>query len=233
MVTALESKRLLTVLADDSEDTVRWMLRRSSGRWESRRLQLLDTVPDMVAFYSEGSAALAVDLYDDERTGVTGRYTAAPVVLDRSVKIRRGVAWASEPLSVDDDELAAARLAQLMRSEMVRPYRDTILSNRKQDPACVGWKRVARAASCGFCKALADRGAVYKEATAYFAAHDDCMCTCAPVFKGGDVGPEADVMQYMASRRRRTAKEKAAIRDWASGYEDEFSPRKHVKVSVE
>ena len=218
MVTALESKRLLTVLADDSEDTVRWMLRRSSGRWESRRTQLLDTVPDVVAFYSEGSAALAVDLYDDLRVGAEGRYAAAPVILDRSVKIRRGVAWASEPLSVDDDELAAARLATLMRSEMARPYRDTILTNRRQDPASVGWKRITRGPmSCKFCRMLADRGAVYKKATATFAAHDDCQCTAAPVFKGGEVGPEANAAQYVASKRRRTAKEKAFLRDYLEG----------------
>lgn len=215
MVTALESKRLLTVLADDSEDTARWMLRRSSGRWESRRVQLLDTVPGVVAFYSEGSAALAVDLYDELRVGAEGRYAAEPVVLDRSVKIRRGVAWAAEPLSVDDDELAAARLAKLMRSEMTRPYRDTILTNRRQDAACVGWKRIARGPqSCKFCRMLADRGAVYKQATATFAAHDDCLCTAAPVFKGGEVGPEADTAQYVASKRRRTAKEKAFLRDY-------------------
>lgn len=219
MVTALESKRLLTVLADASEDTVRWMLRRSSGRWESRRLRMLDTVPDMVAFYSEGSAALAVDLYDDERVGARGRFTAAPVVLDRTVKIRRGVAWASEPLSVDDDELAAARFAQLMRSEMARPYRDTILTNRKQDPACVGWKRITRGAkSCGFCRMLADRGAVYREETATFASHDDCLCTAVPVFKGGEVGPEASAAQYMQSKRRRTAKEKAFLREYIETY---------------
>lgn len=222
MVTALESKAQLTLLGDDAEDTVRWMLRRSSGRWESRRVQLLDTVPDVLGFYSEGSAALAVDFYDDARVGVAGRFSAAPVVLDRTVKIRRGVAWASEPLSVDDDELAAARFAQLMRSEMARPYRDTILTNRKQDPQAIGWKRIARgSASCKFCRMLADRGAVFKESTAYFAAHDDCLCTAAPVFRGGEVGPEANVAQYVASKRRRTAKEKAFLRDYlAANYPD-------------
>lgn len=219
MVTALESKAQLTLLADDSEDTVRWMVRRSSGSWESRRLQLLDTVPGVAAFYSEGSAALAADFYDDARAGTAGTYSATPVVLDRTVKIRRGVAWASEPLSVDDDELASARFAQLMRSEMVRPYRDTITTNRQADPACVGWKRITSSGACGFCKALAARGAVYKKETAYFAAHDDCMCTCAPAFVGGEIGPEADVMQYMASKRRRTSREKALIKDWASQYE--------------
>lgn len=218
MVTALESKAQLTLLGDDAEDTVRWMLRRSSGRWESRRVQLLDTVPDVLGFYSEGSAALAVDFYDDSRAGVAGRFSASPVVLDRTVKIRRGVVWASEPLSVDDDELAAARFAQLMRSEMARPYRDTVLSNRQRDPQAVGWTRITRGArSCKFCRMLADRGAVYREATVRFAAHDDCMCTAAPVFRGGEVGPEASTVQYMASKRRRTAKEKAFLRDYLEG----------------
>lgn len=218
MVTPLESKAQLTLLADDSEDTVRWMLRRSSGAWESRRLQMLDTVPDVVAFYSEGSAALAADFYDDARVGVAGSYAATPVLLDRTVKIRRGVAWASEPLSVDDDELAAARFVKLMRSEMARPYRDTILTNQKQDPAAVGWKRITRgSASCSFCRMLAARGAVYRKDTATFAAHDDCMCTAAPVFKGGTIGPEASTVQYMASKRRRTPKEKAFLRDYLAG----------------
>lgn len=218
MVTAQESKRLLTLLGDDAEDQVRWMLRRTSGGWESRRLQLLDTVPGVLAFYSEGSAALAADFYDDARAGVAGRFSAVPVVLDRTVKIRRGVVWASEPLSVDDDELAAARFAQLMRSEMARPYRDTVLSNRQRDPQAVGWTRITRGSgSCKFCRMLADRGAVYREATVRFAAHDDCMCTAAPVFKGGEVGPEASTVQYMASKRRRTAKERAFLRDYLEG----------------
>lgn len=218
MVTALESKAQLTLLGDDAEDQVRWMLRRSSGSWESRRLQLLDTVPGVVAFYSEGSSALAADFYDDARTGTVGDYRATPVILDRTVKIRRGVAWASEPLSIDDDELAASRLAQLMRTEMARPYRDTIITNRKQDPQAIGWKRITRGTkSCGFCRMLADRGAVYRKETATFASHDDCMCTAAPVFQGGDIGPEADTAQYMASKRRRTAKEKAFLRDYLKG----------------
>ncbi|WP_311257348.1 hypothetical protein [Microbacterium sp. WCS2018Hpa-9] len=218
MVTALESKAELTLLGDDAEDTVRWMLRRSSGQWESRRLQLLDTVPDVLGFYSEGSSALAAEFYDDARVGAAGSYAASPVILDRTVKIRRGIAWASEPLSIEDDELAAARFAQLMRTEMARPYRDTIITNRKQDPACIGWKRISRGSkSCSFCRMLADRGAVYRKETATFASHDDCMCTAAPVFKGGDVGPEADTAQYMASKRRRTPKEKAFLRDYLKG----------------
>lgn len=217
-MTALESKQALTLLGDDAEDTARWMVGRTSGSFESRRLQLLDTVPEVVGYYSEGSAALAVDAYMDARMGVAGAFTATSVVLDRTVKIRRGVAWASGPLGLGDSELAAARMAKLVRSEMTRPYRDTTISNGQNDGKFVGYKRIARAAACGFCKALAARGAVYRKETVYFAAHDDCQCTTAAAFVGQPHGPEASVMQYMATKRRRTPAEKALINDWASQY---------------
>lgn len=217
-MTALESKQALTVLGDDAEDTARWMVGRTSGGFESRRLQLLDTVPDVIGYYSEGSAALAVDAYMDARIGVAGAFTATAVVLDRTVKIRRGIAWASDPLAGGDLELASARMAKLVRTEMTRPHRDTTLGNGANDGMFVGYKRIARAASCGFCKALAARGAVYKQNTAYFAAHDDCQCTAAAAFVGQPHGPEASVMQYTASKRRRTPAEKARINEWAASY---------------
>lgn len=218
-MTALESKQALTVLADDAENTARWMIGRTSGSFESRRLQLLDTVPNVIGYYSEGSASLAVDAYMDARVGVAGAFTAAPVVLDRTVKIRRGIAWASDPLALGDVESSQARMSKLVRSEMTRPYRDTTLGNGAQDGMFVGYKRIARAESCGFCKALADRGAVFKQNTAYFAAHDDCQCTAAAAFVGQPHGPEASVMQYTASKRRRTRAEKDAINAWAASYE--------------
>lgn len=217
-MTALDSKRALTLLADDAEDTARWMIARASGTFESRRLQLLDTVPGVIGYYSDGSAALAVDAYMDARIGVAGSFAAAPIVLDRAVKIRRGVAWAADPLREGDFGAASARMSKLVRSEMTRPYRDTTLRNGSRDGMFAGYKRIARASSCGFCKALADRGAVYKKNTAYFAAHDSCQCTAAATFVGQPHGDEASVMQYTASKRRRTPAEKAAINDWAASY---------------
>lgn len=232
-MTPRESKAALALLADDAEDTIRWSLRRSSGSFESRRFQLLETGSALVAYYSEGSAALAVDFYDESRSAspASGRFAAAPVILDRTVKIRRGFAWASEPLSVDDDAAAAARLTELMRSEVNRPYRDTVIGNTRRDPASAGWKRIASASACGFCKALASKGAVYKEATADFGAHNSCGCTCAPVFKGGEMGPEADVMQYMASRKNRNLSpaQRERVREWVKEFETE--PRPHIKTS--
>lgn len=220
---ARESKRQLLLLADDARDTARWMFRRTDGSWESRRLQLLDSIPGVVGFYSEGSAALAADFYDESRSKVKGaRYAAVPIILDRTVRIRRGVAWASEPLAVADELTAAARLEQIMAQEVLRPYRDTTLENRKRDPAAMGWRRVTSAGACGFCKGLAARGAVYRKETAYFASHENCMCTCEAVFRG-ETFEEADVIQYMASSRKRkkTPEQKARLKDWISQYEDE------------
>lgn len=220
MVSALESKALLTEVTNDAADTAQWMLRRTSGTWESRRLQLLDTVPGVIGYYSEGTAALAADYYDDARSAAdtSTRYGAELIVLDRTVKIRRGIAWASSPLSVDDDVAAAGRLAELVQSEATRPYRDTILTNQRRDPDAIGYRRYVGSGACGFCRMVADKGAVYMEATAYFAAHDNCKCTAGPVFRGGQQGPEASALQYIASSRRRTPAEKAKLRGYLAEY---------------
>lgn len=221
-MTPQESKAALRILTADAKDSIEWTLRRTSGSFESRRFQLLETGSALIGYYSEGSSALAVDFYEEARADAqaVGRFAAAPVILDRTVKIRRGLAWASEPLSVDDDTAALGRLTEIVGSEVVRPYRDTVLTNRRRDPQAAGWVRIASGAACGFCKALAAKGAVYREASADFAAHDNCTCTCAPVFKGGELGPEASVMQYMASKRRRTPAERQRIREWAAEYGD-------------
>lgn len=223
MVTALESKAALTLVSDRAVDTVEWTLRRANGSFENRRLQLLEDVTGVIGYYSEGSAALAADFYEDARAEAraNGRYRADMVILDRTVRIRRGIAWASEPLSIDDDDAALARLTEIVRSEVVRPYRDTVLTNRKQDPESVGWTRIASPAGCGFCRLLASKGAVFKKSTANFAAHDNCTCTAAPVFRGGEMGPEASALQYIGAKRRRTPREKQALRDAIALFESQ------------
>lgn len=222
MVTALQSKAQLAVLAEDAADTVDFMVRRTSGQWESRRLQLLDTAPGVTAYYSEGSAALAADFYDDARSAAraTGSFAAQPVILDRAVKIRRGIAWASEPLSINDEAAAIARLTEILTTELRRPYRDTVLTNRLRDPAAVGWRRLASPGACKFCRMLADRGTVYRQSTATFAAHENCGCTAAPVFGKEDVGPEADALQYAVSKRRPTAAAKRRLKEFLDGIPD-------------
>lgn len=132
---------------------------------------------------------------------------------DRDEKIGRALAWAAQPLVEPLDVTTAQRLAEVVQLETARPYRDTITTNRRRDPASVGWRRVTTGSGCKFCAMLGSRGAVYKEATARFASHANCHCTAAPVFEGQD-GPEADVMQYVASKRSRSDAERAKLRDY-------------------
>ena len=215
-----ESRAALKLLTTEAVAVSLDLLARVKGSPEVRRAALLEGVPALVGYYSDGSAALAADFYDEERelAGVTSRFTSNAVVLDRTVKLRRGVAWAAEPLFVDDFELSDARMAEVVQLNTARPYRDTILANRREDPAAIGWKRIT-AGGCPFCKALASRGATYKAETAQFAAHPNCHCTAAPVFRDGETGPEASALQYMASKRNRTPEQRERIREWISTFE--------------
>lgn len=184
-------------------------------RGGASRADLTSAAPEVLAYFMDGSSALAADLYDDEREAAqaAGRYVATPVVLDRWEKVGRALGWATEPLLEDDLATTGDRLAEVIQLESARPYRDTILENQKRDPAAVGWRRIASGDGCKLCQLLASRGAVYRESTARFATHSNCRCTAAPVFEGQD-GPEASAMQYVASKRRTTARDRARLRDY-------------------
>jgi hypothetical protein len=223
MPSARQSRAVLQLLTADALDNTRELFSRLSGSPEQRRLTLLDTVPLLIDYYSDGSAALAADLYEEERdqAGATKLYAVEPIVDDRVVKQRRGIAWASEPMFGELDDAAFAlslsRLSQIVQPEVARPYRSTILGNRRQDPEAIGWQRVTNG-GCRLCRMLASRGAVYREATTRFASHPNCNCTAQPVFRGGDVGEEADVLQYVASRRSRSPEERKELREYLSEF---------------
>lgn len=216
MVTALESKAALALVTAASLSSATSLLERVQGAPEVQRAALLEAVPEIVGYYSAGAAALAADFFDDERErqSAPNRFLAEPIVVDRAVKIRRYVAWASEPLFGDDLASSIGRLSGVVQLETARPYRDTILENRRRDPAAVGWQRIARSSGCQLCRMLADKGAVYRKETARFAAHGHCQCTAQPVFSSNDFGEEASAMQYMASKRNRTPAQKSQLREY-------------------
>ena len=178
---------------------------------------LLEVAPDSVAYWSDGSAALAVDWYDDLRdeSPAKGRFTAEPVVDLRAEKIRRGIRWGVDPLyaATPDEGAMLARVLPIVQKEIATPFRDTVTVNGHRDPASVGWRRIARPDGCKFCRMLADKGAIFKRDTALFAAHKTCHCTAQPVFDGQG-GEEASVMQYLASKKRRSEADKARLREY-------------------
>lgn len=224
MPSARESRAALQLLTTDALGATEDLFSRLNGSAEQRRLVLLETFPGLIDYYSDGSAALAADLYEEERdqAGVTKVYAVEPIVDDRVVKQRRGIAWAADPLFSEADvaaasALALSRLSEIVQPEVARPYRSTILGNRRQDPEAIGWQRVTNG-GCRLCRMLAARGVVYKEATTRFAAHPNCHCTAQPVFRGGDVGEEADVLQYVASRRSRSPQQRKELREYLSEF---------------
>lgn len=180
--------------------------------------ELVAAVPIIVGHYSEGSAALAADHYDDLRAVAAPRqrYTAEPIVNLREERIRRGALWA---VKADEPAMVAERLGQVVQLETARPYRDTITVNQQRDPAAVGWRRNTSSDGCKFCRMLASRGAVYRQSTAHFASHPHCSCTASPVF-GGEAGPEASVLQYVASQRRRSESQRRALRAYLATLPD-------------
>lgn len=179
--------------------------------------------PLIVEQFGGAAATLATDFYDATRSlaQATQRYTAKPVVDVRADYIIGNLAgWATDPLRADkpDIESTIARVADVIQLETARALRDTMTQNAEQDPAAVGWRRIARAGACPFCRMLADKGAIFKESTARFAAHTNCHCAAVPVFKGGDRGPEASVEQYVASRKRRTDAGRKQLRDYLAAH---------------
>ncbi len=188
----------------------------------------LAAAPELTGAYVTGASALALDWYEElrEESRLRSRHLAVVPEWGRAEKYGRAVAWATEPLIADAVDLAEARsrLTLVTEHEVFEGFTGTTEANVRADEAARGWRRVARAGACKFCLMLADRGAVYrKESTGHFAAHTSCRCGVVPVFRGGDEGPEASVIQYVASKRRTTAKDRERIR----AYLNEHYPDAH------
>lgn len=60
--------------------------------------------------------------------------------------------------------------------------RETVRRTALADGRTEGWRRVT-VGGCDFCRMLAGRGAVYREETADFHAHDHCACAVEPVYR--------------------------------------------------
>ena len=183
------------------------------------RTAIFETAPAVTASWVQGSSALAADWYEEIREESRPKTRHLTVVRDweRADKYGRALAWATATLLLEEPDVdeARTRLTDVTEYEVFGGFTDTTEANVRSDKAARGWKRNARGEACPFCRMLADKGVVYrKEETAHFAAHTRCRCTIVPVFIGGDDGPEANVVQYVASKRRRSEADKARLRDY-------------------
>lgn len=175
-----------------------------------------EVAPTLVQTYANAAGALAVLEYDDlrAREGLAGYRAEMHVEVDVNHVQAVSVLAVTQHNLVD--EMASAFAAEVEKF-VADAHRDTMIWNVHRDPRAVGWRRIARPDGCQMCRMLADRGAVYKESTVTFSTHLGCRCSAQAAF-GGE---EANVMQYTASKRKRTAKDRANVRE----YLNEFYPR--------
>lgn len=189
------------------------------------RAALFAAVPLIVSDYSDAAATLAVDWYAETRAEVVTRraYRPRPMKTVTDDTVRAVVARTTEPLwangtftlTAEIDAEVARAVANLdgeLELLVSDGFRETIVGNTLEDPEAVGWKRHANPGACKFCRMLAAKGAVYKKATARFAAHPNCYCIAGPAIGGQEEWAEATPMQYLASERVRTPEQKKNLR---------------------
>ncbi|MGZ8723185.1 MAG: VG15 protein [Aeromicrobium sp.] len=168
----------------------------------------LSAVGLIVPAYYDAAGSLAVAWYDELRDESRPTTTYAPNIIGDPATdwIEREAAKFRATLDGGDLEREIQAMVdeatRLAEKEVARGFRDSILGNTRMDEDAIGWSRVARPGACKFCVMLSDKGAVYTEPTADFAAHKSCNCAARPEFVGGEHGPEASVVQYLASSKR-------------------------------
>lgn len=178
---------------------------------EAARDALLRFLPTLTDAYGDVAASVAADWYDDlrEAAGVRSGYSVALAENTPHAAVRQRTRFGATHLFTDTPDQTLAFLTSAVSKYVLAPGWDTIQENSIRDPAASGWHREVRAGACKFCRMLAGRGAVYKKATAHFAAHDNCNCVALPSWDKN--APEVSTDQYVASER--TSKMKPARRE--------------------
>ncbi|WP_182377887.1 hypothetical protein [Nocardioides sp. WS12] len=167
-----------------------------------------DLLPSIIQEFGAAGAAIAAEWYDDQRakSAVKSPFTAIPVEADdRGTQALIG--WALSK-ATDDASLHALILGGTQR-RIADHVRYTVTGSAVEDPGARGWQRVGvGACKDGFCDMLIGRGAVYSEATADFASHDNCRCSAVPAW-GGEPLP---VKPFTPSVRTASEADKARVR---------------------
>lgn len=176
---------------------------------------LFDLMPALIDTYGPAIAVVAADWYDDarEERSVRGAFRAIPAG-NPDPGASALIGWAQSE-ATGEDALKSLILGG-MQKRLANFSRDTIIRSSVSDPQATGWMRTARSGGCRFCRMLAGRGAVYRESTVHFGAHDHCNCQAAPAWGGK---PDVfDVREYRRSTRHANEEsseaDNARARDW-------------------
>lgn len=140
-----------------------------------------DVLPKLIRTYGLAAGSLAADWYDDQRDRAGARRAFTAVVPDLGDSGAQALVGWARATATDLGPLQSLIVGGVQR-RIANYSRATVTSSSVADPAAAGWQRVGNG-DCDFCSMLIGRGAVYFEATADFACHDNCRCSAEPVFR--------------------------------------------------
>lgn len=187
-----------------------------------------DLIKTIIEAYHGASSAHAVDYYTSARALEGFRPITIPSVPLDSEQLDK-VTQAMGPgsffghIANGNDELASGAMARddiggASARLVMNGGRATVTHASVIDPLSEGWERFIEPKSCSFCAMLAGRGAVYKESTADFRAHDHCHCVARPVFKGQESANAGLSTEWADATRGKRGN--AAIAAWDQYWSD-------------
>lgn len=168
----------------------------------NRDVALRHALPLLISSYGEAAAAISADWYDNYRSqlNVPASFFAAPARTPEDNGALQLINWARSQAQTPDTMIDLVYGG--MQRRVATQARLTIMGAANQDKYSTGWRRIGTGHNCAFCDMLISRGAVYKESTVSFAAHDNCDCMAAPAF--GRWSDAFEVDEFSPSTRNRS-----------------------------
>jgi hypothetical protein len=141
------------------------------------------------------SAQMAAKYLDQFKKLELGSAARLPLVLASHANVEAVTTslLVTGPLSIKSAMARSAPLARAITTaqantsaaamrHVLNGGRDTTIFTVRDDPQAVGWARTTSGRACAFCITLASRGAVYREDSVDFEAHDHCSCGIEPMY---------------------------------------------------
>jgi hypothetical protein len=166
-------------------------------------------VTALISRYGAASATLSAETYDRQRLAADtpGPFSARPADEAPEEQVEATLRWATADLWPADGEqeafdvrlaAAQARAEGAAQRLVANQGRATMRESADRDRGAVAYARAAALGACSFCKLMASRGAVYKDAgtagrdandrfsgdDSVVKFHNNCHCTIIPVFRG-------------------------------------------------
>lgn len=242
LVQAGHEKALTELLAEfNRQMDVAWDL-LDLDRLDATRAQWLAHAVEIVSSHQALAADVAAEFCQDWAQVFTGRgmdvlrpgLQADHVIREITTALdAQGPAGIKDRIAKGISPPAAARAArEAVKAAGARRVREadrqTVMRSAAADPRATGWRRITHG-GCKFCNMLAGRGEVYTADTVRFASHDHCRCTAVPAYGG----PEVNVHQYTASKRKITEAERQQLKEYLDGVEDDgVTPRDEVAAAA-